>query len=377
MTRPIVRAALAAFLVSRLLVFALTVFISQIAFEGKDPVYGAWNTRIELKWGRFVPELMRMAVIGDSTWYQAISDVGYERRPFDTSRQTTWAFFPLYPLAVRYARLTPHYVLNGMVVSHLAFLGALLLLGAVARGSGLSEEDAQRAIWCAALFPTSYFFSLPLPEAFFFLLSLGAFRAAQTEKWAAMGTLGALAALTRPTGVLLAIPLAVLAWRKARAKIAWIALIPVGTALFMWFLHHITGNAMAFRDIQVAWSRTPAPFWTPITEYLAHPANVSTPWNFELLNLIVALGMIAAALVFFARREWAFGLYTLVAVLVPLSTGSLQSIARYSVVVFPIFLLLAIVARRPTAERTILGASALLMGWFVALFLLRLDIAIA
>ncbi|HEX8153443.1 MAG TPA: hypothetical protein VF698_09975 [Thermoanaerobaculia bacterium] len=371
------RAAVAAFTVSRALVFVLIVFVSQMAFEGKDASFGAWNTRVVLKAPRFVPELMRMMLIADATWYQAIADVGYERRAFDTSRQTTWAFFPLYPLTVRYVRVTPHYSLNGMVVSHLAFLGALLLLGAVARGGGMSVEDSQRAIWCAALFPTSYFFSLPLPEAFFLLLSLAAWRAAQTETWWAMGVLGGLAALARPGGILLVIPLTLLAWRKARGQVAWVALVPLGTATFMLFLDRITGNPFAFRDIQTAWYRTPAPFWAAFGRYTANPAMLSDPWNFLVLNFVMAVAVLLAALMFLARREWALGLYTLAAILMPLSTGSLQSVSRYAVVIFPIFLLLAMAGRRPNAERVILATSALLLGWFVALFALRVDLALA
>jgi hypothetical protein len=64
-------------------------------------------------------------------------------------------------------------------------------------------------------------------------------------------------------------------------------------------------------------------------------------------------------------------------VLLPLSTGSLQSIGRYGVVVFPLFLLLSVAGRRPLLDRIIFATFALLLGWLVAMMTLRVDFALA
>lgn len=377
MTRATIRAALAAFFVSRGLIFFLIVFLSQMAFEGKDAGLGVWHTRVDLQGPRVVPELLRMATIGDAGWYTNIAENGYARRPFDLSRQETWAFFPLYPLVMRYARVTPHHPLNGIIISNLSFLGALLLLGGIARNAGLTDEDAERATWYLALFPTSYFCFLPLPEGLFLLLSLGAVYAAQRQKWWAMGVLGGLAALTRLNGALLVIPLTLLAWRKAKGKVAWVALVPAGTFAYMAWLYHLTGNAWAFRDIQPLWYRQPGAFWRPLMNYLQQPALISDPWNFILLNFLVAVAVLIAAVILLLRRDWAFGLYTLASILLPLSAGNLQSVARYAVVLFPVFLLLAIAGRRSTLDRAVMAGGAILLGWMVALFALRVDMALA
>jgi Gpi18-like mannosyltransferase len=278
---------------------------------------------------------------------------------------------------VRFARVTPHHLINGIIVSNVAFLGALLLLGGIARGAGLSDDDASRAIWYLALFPTSYFCFLPLPESLFMLLSFGAVYAAQRQRWWAMGLLGGLAALTRLNGALLVIPLTILAWRKARAQVAWVALVPAGTLLYMAWLYRITGNAWAFRDIQPLWYRQPGAFWRPLLNYLHAPALVSDPWNFIFLNFVVALAVLAAAVVLLVRRDWAFGLYTLASILLPLSAGNLQSVGRYALVLFPLFLLLALAGRRPSIDRTLIAAGSILLGWLVALYALRVDMALA
>jgi hypothetical protein len=62
---------------------------------------------------------------------------------------------------------------------------------------------------------------------------------------------------------------------------------------------------------------------------------------------------------------------------VPLSSGSLQSMARYALVDFPLFYFLAAIGRAPARDRTITAAFVILLGWLVALFTLRLDFALA
>src|SRR5207248_4000927 len=148
-------------------------------------------------------------------------------------------------------------------------LAALLLLAPLTLACGGSDDDAARAVFYAAFFPTSYFFSMPLPESLFLLLTVAAFLAAQRDRWWLAGVAGALAAATRPAGILLLPALALLAverrvWRRA----AWLLLIPLGTAAFMLHLYRITGNAFAFAGVQGSWNRHPTAPWTPLLAFL-------------------------------------------------------------------------------------------------------------
>jgi hypothetical protein len=98
--RRILRAALLAFLVSRLLVFGVIVAGSQIAFLGKVYSNSVWETRIVLQPERVRPELERIVLVGDAWWYRSIAVDGYDRARVN-GRPANWAFFPLYPLLVR------------------------------------------------------------------------------------------------------------------------------------------------------------------------------------------------------------------------------------------------------------------------------------
>ena len=361
MTRRLALDALLAFALSRALFFALVVAGSQIAFLQKTYSGSVWETRIDLQAARVRPELERVAMVGDAWFYRSIAMEGYDR-------SERVAFFPLFPLLVRLTHLS--FPLGGMIVSNLAFAGALLLLGAVAMKSGASEDDAGRAMFYLAFFPTSYFLSLPVTEALFLALSLAAVLCALDGRWWAAGLFGALATGTRVAGILL-IPLLLLQPGRRTSKF-WLLLVPAGLVASMWHLQRVTGDAFAFLHVQTRWGRT-----FSLSALLAQLRNFSEPWNFVALNLAAALLLIGVGVHLLVRREWAFGVYTLTTALLPLSSGSLQSVARYAVVAFPLFLWLAVRGRQPAWDRVILGVSITLFGWLIALLTLRVDFALA
>jgi 23S rRNA G2445 N2-methylase RlmL len=94
-------------------------------------------------------------------------------------------------------------------------------------------------------------------------------------------------------------------------------------------------------------------------------------------TLAAALLLAAAAAWFLARKQWSLGAYALLSLLLPLSAGSLQSIARYAAVVFPLHVALAFLGRRAFADRAIVAVSVMLFGWLTALLTLRVDFALA
>jgi Gpi18-like mannosyltransferase len=366
MTRRLWFDALLAFALSRAVFFALVIAGSQIAFLQKTFSNSVWETRIDFQAARVRPELERVAMVGDAWFYRAIAMEDYDRSERD-------AFFPLYPLLVR--TLGNDFPLNGLIVSNIAFLCSLFLLGALAMRSGASAEDAGRAMFYLAFFPTSYFLSLPVTEALFLALTLASVLGAMQGRWWAAGIFGGLATATRLAGVLL-IPLLLIIFLqrndRPRARLAWIAVVPAGMLAFMAHLYRVTGDAFAFMHVQARWGRTFS--WRSLVAQLGHLAE---PWNFVALNAAVAALLLLVATHLLLRREFAFGVYTLCSALLPLSTGSFQSIARYAVVVFPLFLWLAVRGRRPGWDRVILAVSIALFGWLTALLTLRVDFALA
>lgn len=375
--RRIVPAAIVAFAASRALVLLLLVAGSQFAFLGKVYSNSVWETRITLQSERVRPELIRVAMVGDAWWYRSIALRGYD--PAGTTTTPNWAFFPLYPLLVSALAITGEFTLDGMIVSHVAFACALLFLGTLLVRSGYEVADAERAIFYLAFFPSSYFFSLPMTESLFLVLSVGSLLAGVNRRWWCAGLLGGLAALTRAPGVLLLVPLSILFIEReqARPRAAWLLLVPAGTGVFMWHLWRVTGDPLAFVHAQEKWGRAAQSFWTPVVSFLRQPSHISEPWNFVAMNFLVTALVLCAGVALLVQRKWAFGAYTLACVLLPLSTGSLQSMLRYAAVIFPLVAWLSVCARRPLIDRLITAIGITLFGWLIALVILRVDIALA
>ncbi len=164
-----------------------------------DPVTPGWHN------------LATGLVREDALWFLRIATIGY--RPDDGSA----AFFPLYPMLTRVVSwLTGgHPVFAALLVSNLAFLGALLVLYRLTART-FSDGVARRTIVYVAIFPTAFFFLAPYAESLFLLLSVAAFWFARDDRWWLAALAGAAAALTRSVGVLIAPALLVMAFDRSR-----------------------------------------------------------------------------------------------------------------------------------------------------------------
>jgi hypothetical protein len=165
---------------------------------------------------------------------------------------------------------------------------------------------------------------------------------------------------------------------KLKANAAALLLVPLGLLAFMIYLKQITGNALAFADIQLAWGHNAGMFWRPLLAYLSDPARLSVRWDFRLLNFAAAVTALMCGVVLLKRREWAFGLYGLVSILVPLSyQASLQSLARYVMVIFPVFMVLALAGRSPRVDQIIRTVFIALLCLMSAALAVRMTLALS
>lgn len=378
-----VRASLFAFALTRLLVFSLIVLASQFEVSHPDPQsdYGAGS--LSLNRTAFARIIRRRTSVADCSWYMSIVQGGYDRGPFSTVRSTNWAFFPLFPLVWRAAwRLTGELHLTAVALSSAWFFCALVIVHRLALAYGFTGRDADRAVFYLAAFPVSYFFSLPMTESLFLLLTAGSFYAAKRERWLVAGLAGALASATRSTGVLLLPALAVVYWEtyrtfRPRRDFLPLLLVPAGLLSFMFFLHRTTGNAFAFKDILVTWGRKPTFFLLTLFDYVRDPLLLAVPWDFRLLNFLAASGALACGVALLRRRQWSLALYTLASLFVSLSSGLLQSHARYASVLFPAFFVLAAWGRNPRADRIVRTVFLILLTLMTILFTRDIDIALA
>jgi hypothetical protein len=373
---PSLRAAGFVFLLTRALIFLIFIISTHITFKEPPADFGAKVHEVRVAIRRYsVPEKLReLALRGDGAWYVSIARNGYEKRPFDLEKEHNWAFFPLYPLAIRaVAGFTGNYRLTGIALSNIFFFIALILFHKLVLAFGYDELLASRAIFYTAAFPTSYFFSLPWTTSLFLLVTVGSFLAARCGAWWLAGLCAGLASATRYNGIFLFPALLIFYWQcnrpfKLRANILWLLLAPSGLLIFMSYLHAITGNAFAFADAQAVWKVHWGFFLQPLLTFIISPFELSAGWNFRMLNFAAAATALACGIAWIRRRQWAWAFYIFISVLTPLSTVTLEGHTRYMVVVFPMFVMLAIWGRSAIVDQIIRTVFLVLLALMAAFF---------
>jgi hypothetical protein len=374
-----------AFTVTRLIVFAIFVLGTHVRVVEPNRIFGveAEELQITLADTNLLDALRPLSMRGDAGWYLHIAHRGYERIAFERTLPHNWAFFPLFPLLWRAAAfLTGGFMLTGIVLTNIFLFLALFVVHRTALAYGLQTASADRAVLYTAAFPTSYFFSLPMAESLFLLLAAGTFLSAKRGRWLLAAVLAALAASTRFSGLLLLPALWILQWQadgsiKPSRKTLTLAIVPVGLLAFMAYLYSITGNAFAFAAIEPAWGRRLQFFLLTLWEYLHEPLELSYKWNFKFFNFVIALLAFVCGCVLVKRRQWALGLYVIGCVILPLSSGTLQSMARYMMVVFPIFFVLGEAGRSAVVDKCILSVSMTLLGIMTLLCTIIVTLALS
>lgn len=384
-----VRESLFVFLLSRTTVLLIFIVVGQLKFGPPEPGSGPGemgsitgrNAIISLSNAPIAQTLREIIAQGDVNHYVNLSQDGYDRRPFgsDTSKPNLYGFCPVLPaLLWLIGKLGFDVLIGGSVLSSLFFFGALIILHNLVIAAGYDESTASRALFYIAFFPTSYFFSLPMTESVFLLLTVASFYAAMKNSWLASGTLGALASATRLNGLLL-LPALFGLW-LARGKprsfqqVMGLALVPLGLIVFMFLSWQWSGNPLA--PAEAPWGRRPGFFLMPLWDYLRQPGTVGLPWNFISLNFLVALLAFAAIYFLIRQQQRALALYVALMVLLPLSTSTLISMTRYMSVVFPIFIALGALGKSARIDQTIRTIFIALFVLLTALFAARFTLAL-
>ena len=309
-----------------------------------------------------------LAILGgwDGRWYRMVAESGYLLVP---GRQSDPAFFPLYPVLLRAVHgLGIGYTTAGPLLSTGALLGALVAFHALSRDL-FGETFARRAAVYAAIFPLGTVFSMTYPESLVLAALALAGLAALRERWWLAGACAAAAALARPEGVFVALPIAAAAWQargrlspSARGGAFGAALAPAAAlASFPLYLATVLHDPLAWTRAERAWGRHFSPIGF-VAALRGLPAELArNPW---LVRDVVALAVYLVLLVA-ARRAgtplpWL--LAGLAVVVLPIFSGSFESIGRFGLLVPPLFWGLARLTRGRRADTVLRIASLALLA---------------
>lgn len=302
----------------------------------------------------------------------------------DIDRVVQLVFLPGYPIAVRAMFfLARDYILAGMLVSILSFAGALCVIYRLVLLDH-DEGTALRTIVFLCLMPGAFFFTAPMSESFFLLLSAACLYSARKERWLLAGVFGALASFTRSLGLMLFVPLFMemvasllhgnrRAWRGAAA----LALVPMGFAAYCLINYFVAGDPFRFLYYQKThWFQELGLFFNTAayqTRY-ALGAGKNELMGLWIPNLAVIVFSLAI-LIFGAKRLRAS--YTLWAVayyVVAIGATWLLSAPRYMAVLLPIPMSLAFLGEKKKPRIAAIVILALCELYYLAMFALRRSV---
>lgn len=312
----------------------------------------------------------------DAGWYLNIAKRGYTYNP-DTGSSV--AFYPLLPYMARYlGKLVGGTPIAALLIANTSIVGAIYFLRRLA-ATLYGEEAGKLASILLLVFPTSLFMSAFYTEGLFVCMAAASMYFYFRERFIWCGVFGMLAMLSRSTGLVLFVALALdlaLCLYRRELRFSWRMLallaIPAGLGLFMLMQYVQVGDPLAFSKTMKYWGRVASWPWAGIVDTLRR-ANFTFPVNFartqRFIDMLFACSFLGIGVAMAIRRQRvALWVYVILGMLLPLSTYELAGMNRYSLGLFPAFAFLAAACqRRPGLDRWLIYVSSL----FLAVYSLR------
>ena len=337
------------------LIFASQAFLTvgERPFNRAENFLGIWS-----KW--------------DAAQYLKIAENGYTATGDD---RFLIVFFPLYPALIALLQIVLRdYLVSAFIISGLSSIAAGLVLRELARLDH-SEKTAQFAVFLLFIFPTSYFLHIPYTESLFLALIIGAFLAARKRAWLVAGILGSLACLTRINGLILVPALAFELWdeyresRTINMRWLYLLLMPLGFFAYLTMNYLVAGDPLIFLTYQREhWYRYFRWPWEGIWETIRridNPKVVDAQITGIQEIVFVAIGAFATAAGWLTLRA-SYRVWMIANWLLFVSTSFVLSVPRYTLSLFPMFILMALAARRSVQARVAFVTWSLL---YLAMFI--------
>ncbi|MDO8639654.1 MAG: hypothetical protein Q7R53_01895 [bacterium] len=299
----------------------------------------------------------------DGIHYLLIAGEGYTNN---------FGFLPLFPILIKTLALLigggstfgPSYFFSGLTISNLAFLASLFVFYKLLLFD-YKRNTATTSIIFLLLFPTSFYFGAVYSESLFFLLTLLTFYFARKKKWLAAGITGMFLSITRIVGIFI-LPALIYEFIKQEKidirKIKNIFKLPlrlwplffiplgifgyviynfVNKGEFFYFIsaHGNLGNERTVNSIilfpQTIFRYIKILFSIPYSQF---------EWWIALLE-IVTFFTVSFLLYLSWRKKIRFSylIFSIPCFLLPVFSGTFTGLPRYSLVLFPIFISLALI----------------------------------
>ncbi len=329
----------------------------------------------------------------DANNYQRIAIGGYSYYT-EGGDYTTLAFFPLYPWLIRIVNLIfRNEVLSGIILSGLLYSGACTYLYKLF-SIDYNKATAVRALVYLSVFPHALFFGVMMNESMLLFTMAATFYYIRTHNWKFVGIFGALAALSRMVGILMAVPAAIEwlehyeilgklrekkikeVWRLFYSKGLWIFLMLAGLGIYLFCNYKTTGDWFKFLEYQDKyWSNGSCYFGKGITTMVDNMLHKSDSIKYEIwLPEVMSVIFVIAMLIYGLRRHRNMYMgFLLIYIIINTGFEWPISIARYMTCAVPAFLVLSdFTERHKWTEPIITCCMAITMGiYLVAYFMFK------
>jgi hypothetical protein len=216
------------------------------------------------------------------------------------------------------------------------------------------------------------------------LLVMLFFYAARCQRWVAASVAAGLASLVRVQGLVLVVPLSYEWLRQAgcyprRAGRLALLIVPAifPAVLFLCF-RYLAGYPSPTSVLATQWHTTIGPPWQNFVNLMARLASHKASPN-DLLDMAITVPFLLLTLASLTRMRASYALYTaltLVAVGSVVYTNTpLMNLPRHWLLLFPTFIFMGVLGKRPYVHRSIVYVSTPLMLFLAGMFVEWLWVA--
>lgn len=284
-----------------------------------------------------------------------------------------YAFFPLYPFIIKLSFIVfpNHHALGGLVISILATLIGLNLLYQMV----FFEYDktiAQKVILAILFFPMSFYFVTVYSEGVFFMLAIATFYFVRKDKLFLATVAAALASATRLAGIAVVLGLLIpqLINKGINRKNWYILLAPSGLLAYSLYLYLKLGDPFYFVTAEQYWHRSvtfPLQTFFVTLNNLLYPGYLLNHFNefWDFLFAALGLGLVLRS---FRKLPQDLAIYSLISIIIPLSSPTILATPRYLLTIFPFFILIALI-KNPYISFAYQIFGLMLLAFFAVLFI--------
>lgn len=277
----------------------------------------------------------------DGVHYLTIAQKGY-------AAQFTQAFFPLYPILIKFLTIHGAYLLTALILSNSLFFASLFLLYKLFR-IDYDHDISLKSLYLLLAVPTAYYFGAVHSESLFLFFSVGSILAVRKKRYILSGLLAGLASATRIVGIFLTPLILIEIMSSLKAKTlkpkskefmkSFLSLLiaPMGLIIYMIFLKIQFNDPFYFLNAQHAFGTgrsdqnfilLPQVFFRYV-KILLTVNIISLPFFNAVLELIFTIIPLTILFLKIRKIRFSYFIFTLGCLVLPTLTGTLTSMPRF------------------------------------------------